>query len=53
MELWELVEKMRACAEKPGQDSEVMHIDIDQLLLEYIDDEDVTRLYNGLTLWFG
>lgn len=34
-------------------DPEVAHINADELLLHYIDDEDVSRVFNEIEKWYA
>lgn len=47
----ELLDKLKEC--KLGNDLESQHIEADDLLLEYINDPDITKEYNSWDKWYS
>jgi len=47
----ELIAKLKECA--ANGDLEVAHWDADQLLLEYINDQDITEAYRDVGKWYA
>jgi len=41
------------CSGNPNWDEEQAHVKIDELLLEYINDSEVTRLFKVLDKWYA
>lgn len=53
MTLEELKEKLKAIIDRQSnRDTERDHIEADGLLLEYINDEEVTRLFEEIEKWY-
>lgn len=46
----ELLVRLRAAR---AEDEETGHVDADEALLEYIDDPEVTRLFEALPKWYA
>ena len=55
MDIKELKQKMREINEREGEDwdSENAHMAIDELLLEYINDEEVMELFWDVEKWYA
>ena len=47
----ELLEALRKCAQ--DSDTEGAHAEADGLLLEYINDSEITEAYNAIEKWFA
>jgi hypothetical protein len=47
----ELLKKLAECNENPDQ--EVAHVDADQLLVEYIGDDEIALAYHAIDKWFA
>lgn len=47
----ELIEKLKILQKKV--DKEVAHIEADSLLLQYINDEDVTEAFEDINKWYA
>lgn len=52
MNIEELKEQLRAIADNPGQIDED-HIHADVLLLKYINDPEVTELFESIEKWYA
>jgi hypothetical protein len=52
MSIEELREKLIKAFNGPG-DKELTHMDADDLLLEYINDPEVTRIFNEADKWYA
>ena len=50
MSIEELRERLRGLH---GEDADTNHREADQWLIEYIDDPDVTRLFDQLVRWYS
>lgn len=48
-----LLERLKMAAETSQRNAEQGHNDADDILLEFIDDEEVTELYGQVKRWFG
>jgi len=54
MEIEELKLRMREANIMEGyQDEETVHVKIDELLLEYVDDDEVRELYYEVDKWYA
>ena len=56
MTLEKLIHQLTVIAErnkKRPTDKEQDHLEVDRLLLEYIKNDDVTRLFDGLDIWYA
>ena len=51
MTLEELKQKLKEVQEQYGGDNEVVHVKADELLLEYIDDDEVKAFYENEDFW--
>jgi len=49
----ELKEKMEEIYGNGDYDPEGAHCNLDDLLLEYIDDEEITEIFKKFTLWYA
>lgn len=49
----ELLKRLQEMVENHGDNPETVHVLIDWALLEYVDDERITELYNSLDLWYA
>lgn len=47
----ELLEKLRWCVQYDEADPEATHCEADRALIDYLNDSEVTDLYNQLTRW--
>ncbi len=48
-----LVEELKQIREKWINDPERMHIEADKALLKFVDDPEVTEIYNTLVSWYS
>ena len=51
-----LISKLNEISEsqkRPGRDLEINHIDADDLLLEYINDEEVSEAFHSIDKWYA
>ena len=46
-----LLKRLRVCEE--DLDEEVAHIRADELLVEYIDDEEITKAFDAIGKWYA
>lgn len=53
MTIEELREGLLKILNRTGQDEEVDHADADDLLLEYINDREVTDTYEAIDKWYA
>jgi hypothetical protein len=53
MTIDELKAKLMEAIEKYKGDTETLHGEADELLLEYINDTEVTALYNSFEKWYA
>ena len=53
MDIEELVEALQAVSSSVKGDPEALHGRFDDLLMAYIDDERVTKIYEEEILWYG
>jgi len=49
----ELIEELKKIASRGSYDIEVNHAEADDLLLEYINDEEVTKAYSSIEKWYA
>lgn len=49
----ELIEKLKTLNGRPEYDIEQDHKDADQLLLEYINDKEITEAFNSVEKWYS
>jgi hypothetical protein len=49
----ELRDRLREIAERPLNDPEISHGEADDLLIEYIGDEEVSKLFNKIEKWYA
>lgn len=49
----EILQKLEALAQYNDGDIEANHGDADDLLLELIDDEEITKAYNSIKKWYA
>jgi hypothetical protein len=56
MTIDELITQLQAIKDesgKPGYDIEAGHGDVDQLLLDYINNEQVSQLFGSIPMWYA
>ena len=56
MTIEELIEKLQAIAKlesQGGNDIEANHVNADKLLLEFINNPEVERIYNSFEKWYA
>ncbi len=53
MTIEELRSKLQALADDDDEDNESFHMKADQLLLDFIGDEQVTTLFNEADKWYS
>ncbi len=49
----ELIAKLKAIAESGQGDQETDHVDADRLLLEYINNAEVTKAFDAISKWYA
>lgn len=49
----ELIESLAECADIALSDPEVAHSDADRVLIEFINDAEVTEAYEAIEKWYG
>jgi len=53
MDIDELIKRMQQINKAYDGDNEACHEEIDKALLEYIDDETVTKLFREIDKWYA
>lgn len=53
MNIQELKEKLEVIKARGGRDKEADHGDADNLLLEFVGDEKITKIYNDIEKWYA
>lgn len=48
-----LIEQLKACIEQSETDAEAAHSDADDLLLQFINDEEIADLYGKVKKWYA
>lgn len=49
----ELLKILAECEKDADNDQEKIHEVADQALIEYIDDDDITKIYNEIGKWYA
>lgn len=49
----DLIEKLHKLADLNDDDPEENHMNADGLLLKFIDDEEITKAYNAIRMWYA
>ena len=49
----ELIDKLKSIDDRGGRDEEVDHMEADQLLLDYINDEEITMAFDSIKKWYA
>jgi len=53
MNIDELKEKLKEIVAKDGFDEETEHMDADKALLDYINDDEVSELFDSIKKWYA
>ena len=49
----ELIKRLENCPSKVGGDEENAHVEADELLLDYINDEDIRKSFENIEKWYA
>ena len=53
MDIDELIKRLQQIAKEYSGDTEVIHIKFDEALLEYVNDERISKIFKDKDLWYS